>query len=56
MLGELNGDVDICGMGNLVVVMFGNSNGNFKLLMNDGLISCNLMEIVGLNVGNYIVG
>jgi hypothetical protein len=24
--------------------------------MNDGLISRNLMEIVGLNVGNYIVG
>ncbi|MDI8746478.1 hypothetical protein MJM83_34975, partial [Salmonella enterica subsp. enterica serovar Montevideo] len=34
----------------------GNSNGNLKLLMNDGLISRNLMEIVGLNVGNYIVG
>ncbi len=24
--------------------------------MNDGLVSRNLMEIVGLNVGNYIVG
>ncbi|MGC6745779.1 AsmA family protein [Escherichia coli] len=34
----------------------GNSNGNLKLLMNDGLVSRNLMEIVGLNVGNYIVG
>ncbi|XNM61935.1 AsmA family protein [Escherichia coli] len=27
------------------------SNGNLKLLMNDGLVSRNLMEIVGLNVG-----
>ncbi|MDI5036076.1 hypothetical protein MJM43_32285, partial [Salmonella enterica subsp. enterica serovar Montevideo] len=36
--------------------LLGNSNGNLKLLMNDGLISRNLMEIVGLNVGNYIVG
>lgn len=35
---------------------FSNSNGNLKLLMNDGLVSRNLMEIVGLNVGNYIVG
>lgn len=56
MLGEMNGDVELCGSGNLVVVFLGNSNGNLKLLMNDGLVSCNLMEIVGLNVGNYIVG
>lgn len=32
------------------------SNGDLKLLMNDGLISRSLMEIVGLNVGNYVVG
>nr|VUD34347.1 AsmA family protein [Raoultella sp. NCTC 9187] len=24
--------------------------------MNDGLISRNLMEILGLNVGNYLIG
>jgi uncharacterized protein involved in outer membrane biogenesis len=24
--------------------------------MNDGLISRNLMEIAGLNVGNYVIG
>lgn len=42
--------------GNSVAALLGNSNGNLKLLMNDGLISRNLMEIVGLNVGNYIVG
>ncbi|EDW0821562.1 AsmA family protein [Salmonella enterica subsp. enterica serovar Salford] len=55
-LGELNGDADIRGTGNSVAALLGNSNGNLKLLMNDGLISRNLMEIVGLNVGNYIVG
>jgi uncharacterized protein involved in outer membrane biogenesis len=36
-----------------VAALLGNSNGNLKLLMNDGLISRNLMEILGLNVGNY---
>lgn len=56
IFGEMNGDVQLCGSGNLVVVLFGNSNGNLKLLMNDGLISCNLMEIFGFNVGNYLIG
>lgn len=55
-LGELNGDANLSGRGNSVAGLLGTSNGNLKLLMNDGLISRNLMEIVGLNVGNYIVG
>lgn len=55
-LGEMNGDADFRGTGNSVAALLGTSNGNLKLLMNDGLISRNLMEIVGLNVGNYLVG
>jgi len=55
-LGEMNGDIELRGTGNSVAALLGNSNGNLKLLMNDGLISRNLMEIVGLNVGNFIVG
>ncbi|HEY4466966.1 MAG TPA: AsmA family protein [Klebsiella sp.] len=55
-LGEMNGDVQLRGTGNSVAALLGNSNGNLKLLMNDGLISRNLMEILGLNVGNYIIG
>lgn len=55
-LGEMNGDADIRGAGNSVAALLGNSNGNLKLLMNDGLVSRNLMEILGLNVGNYIIG
>lgn len=55
-LGEMNGDAQIRGSGNSVAALLGNSNGNLKLLMNDGLVSRNLMEIVGLNVGNFIVG
>ncbi|GDX06926.1 AsmA family protein [Buttiauxella sp. A111] len=55
-LGELNGDADLRGRGNSIAELLGSSDGNLKLLMHDGLISRNLMEIVGLNVGNYLVG
>jgi len=55
-LGEMNGDADILGVGNSIAALLGSSNGNLKLLMNDGLVSRNLMEILGLNVGNFIIG
>ncbi len=55
-LGQLNGDASLSGRGNSVADLLATSNGDLKLLMNDGLISRNLMEIVGLNVGNYVVG
>lgn len=55
-LGEMSGDADIRGTGNSVAALLGTSNGNLKLLMNDGVISRNLMEIAGLNVGNYVIG
>lgn len=54
--GELNGDADISGTGNSVAALLGTSNGELKMLVNDGAISRDLMEIAGLNVGNYLVG
>ncbi|MGP5565821.1 AsmA family protein [Pseudomonas helleri] len=54
--GELNGDVSISGTGNSVARLLGTANGNLKMLINDGAISRSLMEIAGLNVGNYVVG
>ncbi|NWA00519.1 AsmA family protein [Pseudomonas gingeri] len=54
--GELNGDADISGTGNSVARLLGTSNGDLKMLVNDGAISRGLMEIAGLNVGNYVVG
>ena len=54
--GELNGDADFSGRGNSVADMLGTANGNLKLLVNDGAVSRGLMEIAGLNVGNYVVG
>ncbi|MGO2461231.1 MAG: AsmA family protein [Ewingella sp.] len=55
-LGDLNGDATLSGTGNSVAALLGSSNGDMKLLINDGVISRSLMEIVGLNVGNYVVG
>jgi uncharacterized protein involved in outer membrane biogenesis len=54
--GELNGDADIAGRGNSVAKLLGSANGNLKMLINDGAISRELMELAGLNVGNYVVG
>lgn len=55
-MGQLNGDAKLSGTGNSVADLLATSNGDMKLLMNDGVISRSLMEIVGLNVGNYVVG
>jgi len=55
-MGQLNGDAPLTGRGNSVADLLATSDGNLKLLMNNGLISRGLMEIVGLNVGNYVVG
>lgn len=54
-LGELNGDAALSGTGNSVASILGGANGEMKLLINDGRISKGLMEIAGLNVGNYVV-
>ncbi|MEF9897298.1 MAG: AsmA family protein [Pseudomonas sp.] len=54
--GQLNGDADLSGRGNSVAKLLATSNGELKMLINDGAISRGLMEIAGLNVGNYVVG
>ncbi|MBO1017195.1 AsmA family protein [Achromobacter sp. SD115] len=54
-LGELNGDMAVSGAGNSVAALLGTATGDVKMLVNDGVISRSLMEIAGLNVGNYVV-
>lgn len=54
-LGELNGDAALSGNGNSVAALLGTANGETKVLVNDGVISSSLMELAGLNVGNYVV-
>ena len=54
--GEINGDVNLTAHGNSVAALLGSSNGEMKLLMNDGAISKTLLETAGLNVGNIVIG
>lgn len=55
-LGEINGDATLTGHGHSVAALLGSSNGELQLLIEQGRISRNLMELAGLNVGNYLVG
>ncbi|QLF94626.1 AsmA family protein [Pseudomonas sp. ABC1] len=54
--GELNGDASLAGRGNSLAALLGGADGELKMLINDGAVSRGLMEIAGLNVGNYLVG
>lgn len=54
--GALNGDASLSGSGNSVAALLAGANGDLKMLINDGAVSRGLMEIAGLNVGNYLVG
>ncbi|TBU98845.1 AsmA family protein [Stutzerimonas kirkiae] len=54
--GELNGDASLAARGNSLAALLGAADGELKMLINDGAVSRGLMEIAGLNVGNYLVG
>lgn len=53
--GEINGDMELDATGQSVAALMGSSDGDIKLLMNDGAISKELMELAGLNVGNFVI-
>jgi len=55
-LGQINGDATLSGTGNSVAAIMGDANGRVTVLIDQGQISRNLMELAGLNVGNYLVG
>lgn len=54
-LGRLNMDTTLTATGNSVAALLGSSSGELRLLMNNGVVSRELMELAGLNVGNYVV-
>src|SRR5690348_5835731 len=54
-LGQINGDAKLDGDGNSVATLLGTSDGEVKILINDGAISKLLLEEIGLNVGNIII-
>ncbi|MDN0082813.1 AsmA family protein [Crenobacter sp. SG2305] len=53
--GELQGDAELSATGNSVAALLGSSNGEVKLLMNNGAISGTLLEEAGLNVANIVL-
>ncbi|KYQ98627.1 hypothetical protein AWY96_08895 [Serratia plymuthica] len=54
-LGQMNGDAKLTGSGNSVADLLATSSGELRMVVNNGVISRGLMEILGLNVGNYLV-
>jgi uncharacterized protein involved in outer membrane biogenesis len=52
--GEINGDAKLTGRGNSSAALAASSNGEVKLLINDGAISNTLLEEAGLNVANIV--
>lgn len=54
-LGEINGDAKLDGDGNSVAALLGTSDGEVKILIDDGEVSKLLVEEIGLNVGNIII-
>ncbi|HWG67504.1 MAG TPA: AsmA family protein [Rhodanobacteraceae bacterium] len=54
-LGQINGDVALKGDGNSVARLLGTSDGEVKLLINNGAVSKLLLEEAGLNIGNIII-
>jgi len=54
-LGQINGDAALTGDGDSVATLLGTSEGEAKLLVNNGTVSKLLLEEIGLNVGNIIV-
>jgi uncharacterized protein involved in outer membrane biogenesis len=53
-LGEINGDAALSAIGNSPARLAATSNGEIKLLVNEGAISNLLLEAAGLNVANVV--
>jgi uncharacterized protein involved in outer membrane biogenesis len=54
-VGEINGDARLSATGNSVATLLGSSNGELKVLVEQGTISKFILEAMGLNVGNVIL-
>ncbi len=54
-VGEINGDARLSATGNSVAALLGSSNGEVKILVEQGTISKFILEAMGLNVGNVIL-
>lgn len=54
-LGQVNGDAALDGDGNSVARLLGSSDGEVKVLVNNGAVSKLLLEAAGLNIANIVI-
>jgi AsmA family protein len=54
-IGEVNGDLALTANGTSIAGMLGNSNGEIKMLVDDGTVSKAALETAGLNIANVVV-
>lgn len=54
-LGEINGEAALRANGNSVASLLGSSNGDIRLIVNQGTISKFLLEAAGLNIGSVVL-
>ncbi|TDF67631.1 AsmA family protein [Cupriavidus sp. L7L] len=54
-IGELNGSARLSATGNSVGTLLGTSNGEAKLLVENGTVSKFILEAIGLNVGSLVI-
>lgn len=55
VLGQMGANVDLSGRGNSVATLLAHSNGEAQMLVSQGVVSRGLLELAGLNVGNYLM-
>jgi uncharacterized protein involved in outer membrane biogenesis len=54
-IGELNGSAKLSATGNSVAALMGSSNGEARLLVENGTVSKFLLEAMGLNLGSVVI-
>ena len=54
-VGEINGSAKLSATGNSVAALMGSSNGEARLLVENGTVSKFILEAIGLNVGSVVV-
>ncbi|WP_085316261.1 AsmA family protein [Derxia lacustris] len=55
-VGEVNGAAAVKTRGDSIAAMLAGGNGELKFVTRDGVLSKQLLELAGLNVGSYVVG
>ena len=54
-IGEINGGAKLSATGNSVAALMGSSNGEARLLVENGTVSKFILEAMGLNVGSVVI-